>query len=337
MEAPLPLQRISVFMPQRMRDEELTAIFVARQDLLAELISSLDQESKESIPQHHLIIGQRGMGKSTLLKRLDIELRTGTYKSRFIPFSYPEEQYNIDRFSKFWLNTLDALADTLQTEGEDPLVNEIDEQVAAFTTLKDEAELSKRAYQLLIAITGRLKRRPVFLLDNINLIFERLSEENQSSLRKLISEPGAPIFIGASATAFDKNFDYEAPFYDAFIVHYLHQLSFEETLTLFRHLAKVSNQTELQSQLQGENLARLQTLHQLTGGNIRTIVILFTLVAQGFSADVFLDLEALLDQMTPFYKAKFEELSNQSQVVVDALAIAVESKLIWRYCVNALR
>lgn len=58
METPLPLQRISVFMPQRMRDEELTAIFVARQDLLAELLSSMDQESRESIPQHHLIIGR---------------------------------------------------------------------------------------------------------------------------------------------------------------------------------------------------------------------------------------------------------------------------------------
>ncbi|GAB3989842.1 hypothetical protein GCM10028807_15620 [Spirosoma daeguense] len=320
-QEPLQLQRISVFMPQRLRDDEIERLFIMRQDVFHTLLDSIKSEKATSIPQHHLIIGQRGMGKTTLLKRLDVELRNSALSKKFIPFTFPEEQYNIDRLSKFWLNSLDALADTLQTEGDEKMAFQLDEQIATLSAIRNEQELSQKAYESLRSITKTLSRRPVFLLDNLNLIFDRLGEVEQSKLRKLITEPGAPIFVGASPEAFDEDLQYDAPFYDAFAVHFLYKLDFRQTLTMLRHLAEITNQTTLLSQLTADNLPRLETLHALTGGNVRTVVILFSLVAQGFSADVFQDLEALIDQMTPLYKSRFEELAPQAQVVVDAVAL----------------
>ena len=219
--AELQPQRISVFMPQRMSTNEIEMLFIVRKEILEDILSSINNEEFDSIPQHHLLIGQRGMGKTTLLIRLEnIEIHKTLYCQRFIPFTFPEEQYNIDRLSKFWLNSLDALADTLQTEGNITAAFELDSKINILLSIRDEKQLSQKSYELLIEITKNLGRRPIFLLDNLNLIFERLGEIEQSTLRKIISEPGSPIFVGASATPIDNNQEYEAPFYDAFDVHY---------------------------------------------------------------------------------------------------------------------
>ena len=65
---------------------------------------------------------------------------------------------------------------------------------------------------------------------------------------------------------------------------------------------------------------RLAVLRQLTGGNPRTTVTLFFLYAEDFSPSVFGDLENFLDRVTPLYKAIFEELSPQQQVLASAIA-----------------
>src|SRR5271168_309740 len=86
------------------------------------------------------------MGKSTLLARLGAELRTDTELSKlFVPLVFAEEQYTVDRLSKFWLNCLDALADAAEREGRtgdsdriDAVVQSLKRQLAGAAE-KDEA------------------------------------------------------------------------------------------------------------------------------------------------------------------------------------------------------
>src|SRR5262249_12404065 len=49
--------------------------------------------------------------------------------------------------------------------------------------------------------------------------------------------------------------------------------------------------------------------------------LLFQMLVQGTDGDVRSDLERLLDLCTPLYKSRFEELSKQTQQIVDALAL----------------
>ena len=315
----LSLQRISVFMPHRLTDVEARLLFFARQPLFNRLVQRILQEDEDSIPQHYLIIGVRGMGKTMLLRRLAAELRTEKMQERFIGLNFPEEQYNLDRLSKFWLNAIDALADTLQTEGQEATADELDIEVDKIEALKNEAERSQQAYQLLVNLCKKLNRRPVFLIDNLNLVFARLSDIEHSQIRRLITSPDAPIFVGASSDLVKD--DYQAPFYDAFDIEYLYKLDFQQTLALLQYLAEVTDQVQFKSLIY-QNSARLETLHQLTGGNLRTLIILFQLVVKDFTQpDIYQDLEALVDMMTPAYKAQFEELSAQAQVVLDAVAL----------------
>ncbi|TAG53645.1 MAG: ATP-binding protein, partial [Runella slithyformis] len=230
----IPLQRLSVFMPHRLSDVEMRLLFIARKPLFERLMQRINQEQPDSIPQHYLLVGVRGMGKTMLLRRLAVELSDAAYKDKFVGLSFPEEQYNIDRLSKFWLNALDALANALQKEGDEAAAKQLDKEIEQLEAIKIEDKKSEASYQLLVARCQALGRRPVFLLDNLNLIFDRLTEVEHSLIRSLITTNNAPIFVGASADLVKD--DYQAPFYDAFDVEYLPKLDFKQTLSLIVYL-----------------------------------------------------------------------------------------------------
>ena len=64
-----------LYNPLRQDSEELKQLFVARRPLFERLYSDIVSHLPDFVPQHELIIGQRGMGKTTLLARLALELR----------------------------------------------------------------------------------------------------------------------------------------------------------------------------------------------------------------------------------------------------------------------
>jgi len=67
---------------------------------------------------------------------------------------------------------------------------------------------------------------------------------------------------------------------------------------------------------------RLKTLHTLTGGNPRVLTLIYRLLEAGQSEEAMADLEILLDQVTPYYKARIEEYqSAQQRAVIDAISL----------------
>lgn len=314
----LSLSQLGLYNPQRLSDEIVEDLFVVRKKYFQLLMDKINKEKENSIPQHHLFIGQRGMGKSTLLKRIEVELRKKD--SKFIPLLFPEEQYNLSNLSEFWLNSLDAMADALELIKDKEDVKLIDAKVKELQKIKDEDDLAKQAFQFLIEMSKKINKRPVLLIDNMSFIFDRLNKNEQHTLRAWLMQNNAPILIGASAVDIEDTFNYGAPFYDAFQISYLNKLSFEELLEILNNLAKLTNAQEVLANIH-EEIGRLKTIHQLTGGNPRTAVMLFKIIVKGFSKEINDDLEALLDEITPLYKARFEELPTQLQIIVDAIAL----------------
>lgn len=318
----LATHRIAVFMPGRQNDDEIRASFMARESTLALILEDIASTRDGGIPQHHLVIGQRGMGKTTLLRRLDLALREVPLATRFIPLSFPEEQWAVDRLSAFWLNCLDAFADTLERESHAPgLIDKIDRSIETIRAdTSPEALVAESAEISLLALARELGRLPVLLVDNLDLVFGRLSKTELSVLRAFLMKAGAPILIGASIYPPDQTQDYSAPFYDQFKTHHLSRLSLEEMREVILRLAEHTGNREIPQRFDSE-VGRLRALHALTGGNPRTTVILFQIFSRGFSQEAYQDLEALLDWVTPLYKARLEELSDQAQVIVSALAL----------------
>lgn len=312
------LSKIGFYNPGRLSDEEIEIAFIARKEEFSLLLASILQETPGSIPQHHLVVGQRGMGKTTLLVRLAAELRKLEHKVRFIPLSFPEEQYNVDRLSKFWLNCLDALADALDREGEGEMTNLLDLDIRSL-----DARIHLNPDEIFARFehwSQKTGRRPVLLVDNLNLIFSKIDQKEQHLLRAILMREDAPIVVGASAVVPEETVAYSAPFYDGFQMHYLAKLRFGDSMKILIGLAEITGKPEV-ARNAAENKPRLQALYHLTGGTPRTIAMLFPLLRDGFGEGIQSDLEGLLDQITPLYKARFEELSEQQQVILDAIAL----------------
>ncbi|MDR3286975.1 MAG: ATP-binding protein [Prevotellaceae bacterium] len=325
MEKAISLNQIGLYNPQRQSGEVAEKLFVVRQKQFELLMERLNKETPNSIPQHHLIIAQRGMGKTTMLKRIEVELHKKQYRQVFIPLLFPEEQYNLRDLTEFWLNCLDALADSLETEKYDAKeIEKIDAHIKELMQSEITEKTDEKLYRYLLFICKQLKRRPILLIDNIGLVFNRLNKDEQHILRSCISENACPVMIGAGVSVAGNSdikenvIDYKAPFYDFFQIQYLKKLNSKEFMELIRNLATVTQTDVL---ITPKEMPRLQTLFQLTGGNPRTAVMLFKLLVKGFSEDIIDDVEALLDEITPLYKSRFEELSAQQQIILDAIAM----------------
>lgn len=321
----LPLHQLSLYNTGRMPPDQVIAAFAARRPMLDRIIADLAAEKPKSRAQHHLIVGQRGMGKTMLLARIAAELRTEpALNARFIPLIFAEEQYAVDRLSKFWLNCLDSLADAREQAGDAQAVVEIDATVTRLTaggtsSVKEDQPFADDVYSAFAKAAQTWGQRSVLLVDNLQLVFERLPERQQHSLRELLMRPGAPILVGASPSPPPQTQDYGAAFYDHFKVHYLCQLEESEMRDLLLHLAETAQRDDVRQRVL-QHPARLKVLRHLTGGNPRTTLTLFFLYAEDFAPSVFGDLEGLLDRVTPLYKARFEELTTQQQVITSAIA-----------------
>jgi predicted AAA+ superfamily ATPase len=130
MNAELHLHRPALYNPALWSRQEAKDYYVARRGLLDRLVDDLRREQPGTRPQNRLILGLRGMGKSTLLRRLAIAVEDdAALHAQWLPLTFPEEQYNVASLADFWRNCLDALGDLLESRGDSVTVEKIDQAV----------------------------------------------------------------------------------------------------------------------------------------------------------------------------------------------------------------
>jgi hypothetical protein len=305
----------AIYNPHLLERSDLVASFVARHALFDELIDDLRRGGK----QHHLLVGARGAGKTTLLLRIAYGIEDDAKLARAcVPLRFPEEQYNVSRPSDFWMNCIDALTDTLEQRGDHQGATKLDAEVKALEDLEDD----QRATQALALLTDwakRSKKMLVLLVDNMDIVLERLREAHWP-LREALSADNRLVVIGASTTFLQESLVYESPFYDFFHVHELGPLPEDEARKLVLELARLANTPEVETIIAADP-GRFKALYVLTGGMPRTLALLHGILAAGKNGRVEEDLDGLLDQLTPYYKARFDDLPTQSQLIMDAVAL----------------
>ena len=164
-----------------------------------------------------------------------------------MPLVFAEEQYTVDRLSKFWLNCLDALADAAERVGDTAASDRIDAVVQSLKRQlgggadKDEVP-ARAAFDAFLHAAESAGKRPVLLVDNLQLVFERIASIQQHALRELLMRSGSPILVGASPSPPLESQDYGAAFYDHFKTHYLRALSADEMRELM--LVKLWRRTQ---------------------------------------------------------------------------------------------
>ncbi len=314
--------------PDWLDDDTRVANFVARMEEFAFLRGELARAPSKGTVQHYLLVGVRGAGKTTLLKRLAVAIRRDAdLQDHLVALSFPEELYQVKNLSDFWWAACDALADELDHLEQDEQADRLD---AAMEQIRNSKPPADAALKLLLQTCAELKRRPVLLVDNLDLVFQRIDKSGRKlkdphaaaywELREALSTNIAPIVIGGTVRLSEPFTDYDKAFYDFFIPKRLGKLGLEEVRQVLERLADAQGVPEVKQRLH-DRPSRIEALYELTGGNPRALGLIFDLLRDGPGSRAVEDFEHLMDITTPYYKARFEDMSEQAQVVMHALAV----------------
>ncbi len=300
--------------PERMSETEIKETFVAHMWLVDEILSILKRQPKGAGVQHTVIVAPRGMGKTTLLLMLRFTVHSQDIAKRWQPVLFPEESYSVYDLADFWVEVLDHIA---SETGDIALRNELQKLRASHP---DSAELEALALARIKDWRTKNKKRLMLLVDNFDMILEQIGDEkDNASLRDVLMNDGTMMLVGGSTTFFKEARAYEQPLYNLFKIYNLNGLDSDQIEDLLRRRAKVDGIANF-DQILLANRTKLRVLEYFTGGNPRLVLMLYRIITQSQISEVRRGLEKLLDEVTPYYKAKIEALPPQQRKILDQIA-----------------
>jgi DNA-binding transcriptional ArsR family regulator len=303
-----------LYNPDQMPESEIKGTFVAREKLVDGLLALVSSQPDGAGIQHVVIIAPRGMGKTTVLLMIKLAIRDRGLADRWLAVKFPEESYGINDLADFWLETLNLIA---AETGDEPLHQRAEElktkypqsdtlQEAALATIKDW----RRKHH----------KRLLLLVENFDQLLAQINDEHDNArLRDVLMNDGTMMLIGSATTFFKEARAYDQPLYNFFKIYNLADLKFEHMQELLRRRAQADRLPDFETKLQA-NTSRLRALEYFTGGNPRLVLMLYRAVSQSDVTEVRHALEKLLDEVTPYYKAKVEALPAQQRKILDHIA-----------------
>ena len=324
--------RQRLYNPAQLSSNELKASFIARQETLEELHRIIREEKPARPCQHFLLIGPRGMGKTTLGLRFLLSIEeVSEFAASWQPVAFNEESYGIGDLADFWLTALDHLSRAT----DEPRWAE-----RADAIREDENDPERQAVYARAALRDfhqESGKQLILFVENLDVILGQLGNERDvHTLRASLIERSDILLVGSANTVFDAIRGHGQPFYEFFQLFILEGLGPEDTHRMIESYADGNGTSDLPEILRRER-GRLETVRRLTGGNPRLLVLACRMLIDSPLGSPLEDLERLIDEQTPYFKARIEELPVQGRRVFHCLAagwrpmlakeVAVASKL----------
>ena len=300
------------YTPDEMEEREFLSRFVVRTDIFNEIFEDITSANHTVPQQHYIIIGQRGQGKTTLLRKVLLEVKNSPDLSeRIVPVKFSEEQYQIRSLSRLW----EEVADYLQSIYPDIFPDILDKMEGHFE--EDDYEL--KSFSLFENTVIQSEKKLLLLIDNIDELIGKLSIKEQRRLREILLSSSSIRIIGGSTDMLEQHHKYDKPFYQFFKIIKLRGFNESEAHTFLRAIAKEDQKEQIETLIR-TNPARIETLRRLTGGVPRTLVMLFDILMDD-GGNAFDDLLKILDEVTPLYKHRMDDLPPQLQEIVHTIAM----------------
>jgi tetratricopeptide (TPR) repeat protein len=306
-------QPLALYNPALLPPHVLLAEFTARRPLLNSLIEIIRHNPPAKPLQHALLVGARGMGKTTTLWAVAYTVQADPELSQqWLPVVFDEESRRVGDLADFWLEAVRQWEHAAK-DPEDRTQRLLDNPGPDIEAAARNAFLEK---------VDRSGRRALLLVDNLNDVLASIHDpEPLHRLRAFLMEDSRVMVLGTATRYFDQVTDLDQPFYDFFRVFDLRPLTLEEMKASLLALAEARRKRSVSKTLE-ERSGTIQGLYLLTGGNPRLVKTFYRLLTGGLRGDIRADLERLLDEFTPYFKAVVDALPVQQQRIFDAVALA---------------
>ena len=304
-----------LYNPAFLSKEQLRASFSVRQHTLRHLLRLVAEEAPDKPRKHMIIVGPRGMGKSTLGLRLLHEIEEDFDLSAiWRPLPFDEESYEIADAADFWLTALHHLSRAT----DDPVWAESATKLARGET--DSQRVEAYAISMLDEYCAESNKQLILFVENIDVVLDQLQNRRDvHALRATLSTNSNFLVLGSANSVFAGIQQYSAPFYGFFRVIRLEGLGTEETTCMIRAIAKRFSGVNSDKLLSSER-GRVETIRRLTGGNPRLLALACQMLFEPPLGTTLENIERLIDEQTPYFKARIEDLPAQSRKVFSKLA-----------------
>ncbi len=285
----------------QLSDDEVRNRFVVRRLELDELLAHLNEPAP---PRHALVVGPRGMGKSLLLRRVAVEVAGNPeLAARWLPLVMAEELYEVTSIGELWLAVLARLAAVVEDA-------DLVAQHRVLLAEPDPARLETLALQRVLAAARARGQRVLLLAENLDMLLgDQVASEEGWTLRQALQTEPEILLMASAVTTFAQVEEAGEALYGFFHRVDLRPLPDAEVRTLWREVTGVD--------LAGD---RVVPIRILTGGNPRLITVLGRFSKQPNLGSLRQDLEMLIDEYTPFFKANIETLPPVERKVFVTLA-----------------
>jgi len=289
--------------------------FVIRKVEYSIIIDAIINKKANDPLQHELILGRRGSGKSTLLKRIEIEIvENPKLNKKFIAINLAEEQAGIYRLFDLWEQVIDELNKQ----------HRFDIHIPDYNGFDNDQAYTRHLLTSIYQSCTKNKKRIILLLDNFDRIVENFTDDGSLLRETLINYNSIQIIAGS--TRMDEHFwRYDMPFYDFFRSHKLEALSREEMNTLLTHWSHLLNIESLEEFVKN-NPGKIENIRILTDGLPRTLQFFIQIVLQKSESTTYDYLKKTMDNVSPLYQERLNNLTAQLRKIVYEMAF------IWEAC-----
>lgn len=306
-----------LYNPELMSAAELDSMFVDRSGTkITEMLSFIESRAARGGWRHALIVGQRGLGKTTFQLKLRSAVNEGALREGWLPLKFPEELYGVSDLADLFMQVGRLLT---QETADETLRSELDELAASASG--GEA-LESGALKLLKSWHNNHRKSLLLLIENLDQLLDQFADEDDiNRLTKVLKANPFLFMVGTSIAPLDDGRVALARFGKLFQIFPLTRLSSQEIHEVLLRRAQTDGIKGFEETLRA-NATRLRALEHFTGGIPRLVLMLYRVLTQSDVGEVQRGLEKLLDQVTPYFKAKVESLPPQQRKILDHVARA---------------
>jgi DNA-binding MarR family transcriptional regulator len=299
-----------LYNPQRFSGRQLLDEFIDRDRHLQNILEIVRQNTADRPQQHVILIGARGMGKTTLLCALrhSVEQDAGL-AAQWLPIQLAEEQNNFGDLADFWLECLTILE----------LACRIFPSVAEQLRLDNAPQLATRAQTEFYRLLDTTGKRALLLVDNIQDVLADINDGLAlHQLRALWMTDPRMTVIGAAPSMFGEISEMDQAFHDFFRLFYLDRLNRNDFEQYLRQYAQLHGDQQVLDVITNKP-ERMEALRIMSGGNFRLIKLGYQVLRE--DGDLYQDLEKLLDNVTPFFRDIIKNFrAKEARRTFDAIA-----------------